>query len=148
MRNRKVSFHSLFLLFLNFKTLPVLYSFRIFTAEDLPLRKQPTHFLFIETGHTDRPYQFSIGSHHCEKQALYVSKYKDKTHLCCTSKQRNMSFLSPKVYEHSRKSGRHITDFQEGKITEEKYMGVWRVWSVSAYENNDALSHQSLLSQR
>ena len=69
MRNRKVSFHSLFLLFLNFKTLPVLYSFRIFTAEDLPLRKQPTHFLFIETGHTDRPYQFSIGSHHCEKQA-------------------------------------------------------------------------------
>ena len=61
--------------------------------------------------------------HHCKKQALYVSKYKDKTHLCCTSKQRNMSFLSPKVCEHSRKSGRHITDFQEGKITEEKVHG-------------------------
>ena len=84
-----------------------------------------------------------IIGHHCKKQALYVSKYKDKIHLCCTNKQRNMSFLSPEVYEHSRKSGRHITDFQEGKITEEKYMGVWRVWSVSAYENNDALSHQS-----
>ena len=68
MRNRKVSFHSRFLL-LNLKTLPVLYSFRIFTTEDLPLRKQPTHFLFIETRHIDRPYQFSIGSHHCEKQA-------------------------------------------------------------------------------
>ena len=61
--------------------------------------------------------------HHCKKQALYVSKYKGKTHLCCTSTQRNMSFLSPKVDEHSRKSGRHITDFQEGKITEEKVHG-------------------------
>ena len=35
--------------------------------------------------------------HHCKKQALYVSKYKDKIHLCCTNKQRNMSFLSPKL---------------------------------------------------
>ena len=72
----------------------------------------------------------AVIGHHCKKQALYVSKYKDKTHLCCTSKQRNMSFLSPKVYEHSRKSGRHITDFQEGKLLRKKYLGVWRVWSV------------------
>ena len=85
----------------------------------------------------------AVIGHHCKKQALYVSKYKDKTHLCCTSKQRNMSFLSPKVYEHSRKSGRHITDFQEGKITEENVHGSLESLVCPAYENNDAISRQS-----
>ena len=54
-----------------------------------------------------------------------------------------MSFLSPKVYEYSRKSGRHITDFQEGKITEENVHGSLESLVCPAYENNDALSHQS-----
>ena len=85
----------------------------------------------------------AVIGHHCEKQALYVSKYKDKTHLCCTSKQRNMSFLSPKVYEHSRKSGRHMIDFQEGKITKEKIHGGLESLVCPSYENNDAISHQS-----
>ena len=58
-------------------------------------------------------------------------------------KQINMSFLSPKVYEYSRKSGRHITDFQEGKITEENVHGSLESLVCPAYENNDAISHQS-----
>ena len=72
----------------------------------------------------------AVIGHHCKKEALYVSKRENKTHLCGTGKQRNVSFLSPKVYEHSGESDRYITDFQEGKITEEKYIGVWRALSV------------------
>lgn len=85
----------------------------------------------------------TVIDHHCKKEALYVSKHKGKTHLCCTDKQRNVSFLCPKGYEHSRKSDRYTTNFQEGKITEEKIRGALQSVVNPAYENNDAVSHQN-----
>ena len=54
-----------------------------------------------------------------------------------------MSFLGPKVCEHSRKGGRHATDFQEGKIAEEKVHGSLESLVCPSYENNGAISHQS-----
>lgn len=63
--------------------------------------------------------------------------------LCGTGKQINVYFLSPKVCKHSGETDQYITDFQEGKITEEKIHRCLESFVSPDYDNDDAISQQS-----
>ena len=68
-------------------------------------------------GHT------AVIGHHHQEEALSGSEDKEEAHLGSTVQHRNASVLSPKVHQNLRESDGHITDFQEGKICQEKIHG-------------------------
>ena len=63
-----------------------------------------------------------IGHRH-QEEALSGSEDKEEAHLGSTVQHRNASVLSPKVHQNPRESDGHGTDFQRGKVCQEK-MGL------------------------
>ena len=63
-----------------------------------------------------------IGHRH-QEEALSGSEDKEEAHLGSTVQHRNASVLSPKADQNPRENDGHITDFQEGKICQEKIHG-------------------------
>ena len=68
-------------------------------------------------GHTE------VIGHHYQEEALSGRQHKEEAHLGGTVQHRNASVLSPKVDQNPRENDGHITDFQEGKICQEKIHG-------------------------
>ena len=62
----------------------------------------------------------AVIGHHRQEEALSGSKDKEEAHLGGTVQDRYPSALSPKIHQNPRESDGHITDFQGGKICQEK----------------------------
>ena len=65
----------------------------------------------------------AVIGHHRQEEALSGSEDKEEAHLGSTVQHRNASVLSPKVHQNPRESDGHVTDFQGGKICQEKIHG-------------------------
>ena len=65
----------------------------------------------------------AVTGHHCPEQALSGSEDKEEAHLGGTVQDKYSSVLSPKVHQNPRESDGHGTDFQRGKVCQEKING-------------------------
>ena len=89
-----------------------------------------SHQLHAEiSGHGDHVQQWvtdghtAVIGHHYQEEALSGRQHKEEAHLGGTVQHRNASVLSPKVHQNPRESDGHVTDFQGGKICQEKIHG-------------------------
>ena len=72
----------------------------------------------IVQGVTDGPA--AVRGHHRQEGALRSCQYKEEARLGSTGQHRNAPVLSPEVHQDPRETDGHVTDFQGGKICQEK----------------------------
>ena len=81
----------------------------------------------VADGHT------AVIGHHHQEEILSGSEDKEEAHLGSTGQHRNASVLSPKVHQNPRESDGHVTNFQGGKICQEKIHGFLQSWVKPSY---------------
>ena len=75
----------------------------------------------------------AVIGHHRQEEALSSCQYKEEAHLGSTGQHRNAPVLSPEVHQDPRESDGHVTDFQGGKICQEKIHGFLQSWVKPSY---------------
>ena len=93
------------------------------TCTGISLTQEPTaswRHTFAGVVQRDTDGHTAVIGHHRQEEALSGSEDKEEAHLCGTVQDRYPSALSPKIHQNPRESDGHITDFQGGKICQEK----------------------------